>query len=85
MVLAAVAELGERGADPSNRQIANAAGIVDQGQTSRLLARLKGYGLLENTGGDAQGVPKAWHLTDKGLQITQTFRAHAHNHREVAS
>ncbi len=85
MVLAAVAELNGREASPSNRQVADAAEITDQGQISRLLRRLEGHGLIQNTGGQTQGAPNAWQLTDKGRQITQTFRAHAHNNREVAS
>ncbi|MGA7815107.1 hypothetical protein, partial [Caballeronia sp.] len=92
MVLTAVAELsarelapGGRGSAPSNREIADAAGVSDQGQISKLLRRLERLGLLENTGGQTQGIPNAWRLTDKGMQLTQTFRAHAHNNREVAS
>ncbi len=92
MVLAAVAELGARefapggwGSAPSNREIADAAGVSDQGQISKLLARLEGLGLLRNSGGATAGIPNAWHLTEKGRQITETFSAHAHNNREVAS
>jgi hypothetical protein len=45
-----------------------AAGIADQGQISKLLARLHSLGLLENTGGDhAKGEPNAWHLTARGV------------------
>jgi AcrR family transcriptional regulator/DNA-binding MarR family transcriptional regulator len=69
MVLATVAELSERGSDPSNRQISDAAGIRDQGQISKLLARLEGHGLLENTGGQTAGIPNAWHLTPRGEEI----------------
>jgi AcrR family transcriptional regulator len=69
MVLTAVAQLSERGSDPSNREVANAAGIADPGQTSKLLARLEGLGLLHNTGGQTQGVPNAWQLTSQGRQI----------------
>jgi AcrR family transcriptional regulator len=69
MVLAAVAELGERGSGPSNRQVADAAQVMDQGQISKLLARLEGVGLITNTGGHTQGVPNAWHLTPHGEEI----------------
>lgn len=68
-----------------NRQVADIAEITDQGQISRLLRRLEALGLLENTRGQTQGVPNAWQLTDKGRQLTQMFRAHAHNNREVTS
>jgi hypothetical protein len=74
MVLAAVAELSERGSDPSNRQISDAAGIRDQGQISKLLARLEGHGLLRNTGGQSLGVPNAWQLTFHGEEIAQAGR-----------
>jgi AcrR family transcriptional regulator/DNA-binding MarR family transcriptional regulator len=69
MVLAAVAELGGTGSAPSNREIGEAAGISDQGQISKLLARLEGHGLLQNTGGNTQGVPRAWRLTPRGEEI----------------
>ena len=50
-------------------------------------ARLGRLGLLENTGEGrhAKGEANEWRLTHKGLQVTQTIRAHAHNNREVAS
>ncbi len=63
------------GQAPSNRQVAAAAGIADQGQISKLLARLQTLGLIENTGGDhAKGEPNAWHLTAKGQSVTKTLR-----------
>jgi AcrR family transcriptional regulator len=69
LVLTAVAQLNERESDPSNREIASAAGVRDQGQISRLLARLEGLGLLVNTGGATAGVPNAWRLTPKAEAI----------------
>jgi hypothetical protein len=66
LVLTAVARLGELDSDPSNREISSAAGVKDQGQISRLLARLEGLGLLVNTGGATAGIPNAWCLTQKG-------------------
>jgi AcrR family transcriptional regulator len=54
----------------SNRRIAEVAEIVDQGQMSKLLARLHSLGLIENTGaGGAQGAPNAWALTDEGRRV----------------
>jgi AcrR family transcriptional regulator len=81
-VLEAVAE--RPGA--SNRIVGDRAGIQDQGQISKLLARLKHLGLLENTGegGNTKGEPNAWRLTPQGEQVTQTIRAHAHNNGQVA-
>ncbi|HEY5344334.1 MAG TPA: hypothetical protein VIJ66_11840 [Solirubrobacteraceae bacterium] len=61
-VLAAVAE--RPGAN--NRQVGVAAGVSDQGQMSRLLARLGGLGLLENRGTRELGAPYEWHLTVRG-------------------
>jgi AcrR family transcriptional regulator len=59
-------------ADPgsSNRSVADGAGITDQGQISKLLSRLQGLGLIENTGGGpARGEPNAWILTTKGWEV----------------
>jgi AcrR family transcriptional regulator len=54
----------------SNRQIALAAGIDDQGQASKLLARLKQLDLAENMGiGQVRGAPNAWMLTEKGIEV----------------
>lgn len=65
-VLAAVA----KHAGGSNRAVATAAGISDQGQISKLLARLQGLGLIENSGGcSVRGGPNAWILTAKGWDV----------------
>jgi AcrR family transcriptional regulator len=54
----------------SNRTIGEHAGIADQGQASKLLARLHKLGLIENRGGDpARGEPNAWILTNTGQQV----------------
>ncbi len=51
----------------SNREVADRAGIVDQGQVSKLLGRLQARGLIAKTGaGRTRGAPNAWHLTDRG-------------------
>lgn len=68
-VLAVVAELSEWGSSPTNRQIATAAGVKDQGQISKHLARLQTHGLLENTGGTGPGAPNAWRLTPRGEEL----------------
>jgi AcrR family transcriptional regulator len=58
----------------SNRQIADAAGVTDQGQISRLLNRLEGFALIENHGeGHTKGEPNAWMLTPRGQGITQAI------------
>jgi AcrR family transcriptional regulator len=54
----------------SNRTIGDTAGMPDQGQTSKLLARLHGLGLIENIGGGpVRGGPNAWTLTAKGWKV----------------
>jgi DNA-binding MarR family transcriptional regulator/AcrR family transcriptional regulator len=51
----------------SNREVAERAGIVDQGQVSKLLARLEGRGLIEKAGeARTRGAPNSWRLTDEG-------------------
>ncbi len=62
----------------SNKQIADSAGVSDQGQMSRLLARLQHLGLIENAGnGSARGAPNAWTLTTTGHRIEQTVNEQA--------
>lgn len=69
----------------SNRQVAERAGISDQGQVSKLLARLERLGLLANAGeGHAKGEPNAWSLTPKGRRVAQGICAHAPYRREAA-
>jgi AcrR family transcriptional regulator len=73
-VLAAIAALGGSRSTgrraPSNREVADAAGVSDQGQISKLLARLEHLGLIANDGeGQARGEPNAWCLTPKGLDV----------------
>jgi AcrR family transcriptional regulator len=59
----------------SNRLVANASGIADQGQISKLLHRLQTLGLVHNTGGDhTKGEPNAWSLTAKGEEVEQIIR-----------
>jgi AcrR family transcriptional regulator/DNA-binding MarR family transcriptional regulator len=62
----------------SNRAVGEAAGIVDQGQISKLLQRLESLGLIENKGaGHSKGEANAWQLTAKGLEVERTIRAEA--------
>jgi AcrR family transcriptional regulator len=75
-VLFAVAELGGRGCNPSSRQVADASGISDQGQMSKLLWRLEHLGLIANTvENHGRGAPNAWVLTPKGREIEQAIHA----------
>jgi AcrR family transcriptional regulator len=71
-VLVSIAALSGRGSHPSNREVGAAAGIDDQGQISKLLGRLEGLGLIENSGaGQVRGAPNAWALTKKGTEVEQ--------------
>ena len=73
-VLMAIAELGERGSHPSNREVGLASDVQDQGQISKLLTRLHKLGLIENApAGLARGAPNAWVLTVKGREIEQAI------------
>lgn len=59
----------------SNREVATAAGITDQGQISKLLARLQSLGLIQKTGGDhTRGERNAWSLTTTGHDVTKTIQ-----------
>jgi AcrR family transcriptional regulator len=58
----------------SNRAIADASGITDQGQISKLLARLERLGLIGNTGAPSgRGEPNAWRLTQLGWRVHTTI------------
>ncbi len=73
LVLEAIA--GQPGV--SNRIVAELAKVSDQGQISKLLARLERLGLIENTGaGHARGERNAWSLTVMGLRVAHGIRAH---------
>jgi AcrR family transcriptional regulator len=51
----------------SNREVADRAGIVDQGQVSKLLKRLHARGLIVKDGeAAARGAPNSWRLTERG-------------------
>ncbi len=73
-VLTTVAALSIGKSRPGNRKVADAAGVKDDGQISKLLHRLEGHGLLENSGGTAGGVANAWQLTPRGEEILQASR-----------
>jgi DNA-binding MarR family transcriptional regulator len=63
----------------SNRLVAEQAGIHDQGQISKLLARLERLGLTENTGdGHSKGESNAWRLTKLGWQVAQRLSPKTH-------
>jgi AcrR family transcriptional regulator len=70
----------------SNRAVAERAGISDQGQVSKLLARLERLGLMVNSGaGHTKGEPNVWTLTPLGCQVAQRLRVGEQSRREVAA
>ncbi len=62
----------------NNREVAQAAGLTDEGQASKLLARLERKGVVENVGiGAARGEPNAWLLTSSGQHALALIGASA--------
>jgi AcrR family transcriptional regulator len=60
----------------SSRQVADASGISDPGQISRLLARLHRNGLVQDGGvGPTKGMARAWSLTERGESVLQATGA----------
>ncbi len=56
----------------SNREVAAAAGLKDEGQTSKLLRRLEREGLVANVGlGHVFGESNAWLLTAAGQRVAE--------------
>ncbi len=69
----------------SNRAVADHAGISDQGQVSKLLARLERLGLTMNTGvGHLRGEANAWTLTGLGVEVAQRLVASNRDREQVA-
>jgi AcrR family transcriptional regulator len=62
----------------NNREVARAAGLADEGQTSKLLARLERKGVIENVGaGATRGEPNAWLLTESGRRALELLGRNA--------
>ncbi len=79
---ALVLQAAARAPGASNRVIGEGAGIADQGQISKLLARLERLGLLANTGaGPAKGEPNAWRLTGLGERVIEQLSLDAEGDR----
>jgi hypothetical protein len=76
-VLEVIATWDRRKPGPSNREIAEAAGIKDEGQMSKLLTRLEELGLAVVTGRGRHipGEPYAWSLTVKGWEVRRAIEA----------
>ena len=60
----------------SNREVADLVGIADQGQASKLLARLAHLGLLTNSE-PVKGERNKWTLTHAGRQVTRSIQSYA--------
>jgi AcrR family transcriptional regulator len=64
----------------NNREIAQAAGIADEGQASKLLGRLERHGVIENVGiGAARGEPNAWLVTRSGRRALELLANSLHS------
>ena len=61
----------------SNREVADRAGIVDQGQISKLLARLQAAEMIAKIGDGraTRGAPNSWRLTASGEALLGRVRA----------
>jgi AcrR family transcriptional regulator len=60
----------------SNKEVGEASGAQDQGQISKLLARLENLGLIRNDGvGPSKGASNAWTLTKRGREVQGAFVA----------
>ncbi|MFI5005434.1 MAG: hypothetical protein ACHQE6_10525, partial [Solirubrobacterales bacterium] len=59
----------------SNREIAEGAGVADQGQISKLLIRLASLDLIENVvETPGRGFANAWRITPKGEEIRRAVK-----------
>jgi chromosome segregation and condensation protein ScpB len=48
--------------------------VRDEGQISKLLARVERFGLIRNTGdGQAKGAANAWTLTPRGAELDRAL------------
>jgi AcrR family transcriptional regulator len=69
----------------SNRLLGEQADLHDQGQVSKLLARLERIGLLANTGeGHTKGEPNAWRLTGLGERVTEHLSLFREDRKDVS-
>ncbi len=59
----------------TNREVAAAAGVSDEGQVSRLLTRLRGLGLIHDPSNTRPGQRHSWRLTARGREALRESRA----------
>jgi AcrR family transcriptional regulator/DNA-binding PadR family transcriptional regulator len=75
MALRAIARLSAKGANPTNKEVAESIGVSGKGQVSLLMTRLASQGLVEDTAGHGRrGAPKAWRLTRHGKAVLDAHR-----------
>jgi AcrR family transcriptional regulator/DNA-binding MarR family transcriptional regulator len=75
MALQEIAKSSARGSYPSNLQVAQRIGISAKAAVSKMMSRLQGQGLIENTRGkDTKGIEKAWRLTAHGQAVLDAHR-----------
>ena len=70
-----IAEMNGRGIHPSNNDLCWATGDTNKGQMSKLVSRLQGLDLIENTSqnGNGQGGANAWRLTVCGRELERVI------------
>lgn len=69
----------------SNRLIGEGAGVPDQGQISKLLARLERFGLMANRDeGYVKGEANAWRLTPAGYSVVHALAVSAKDRERFA-
>jgi hypothetical protein len=72
--------------EASNCEVAMAAGVKDQGQISKLLARLKRLELITEGGtAHARGLTNAWRLTPRGEDVHRTMTSQLAHARASAN
>jgi AcrR family transcriptional regulator len=72
-----LAEQGEQGVYPSNREIGTAIGAVHKSQISKLLSQLQAEGLAVK-GPVEPGRPNEWRLTPRGEEIARALAGQEH-------
>jgi hypothetical protein len=70
-----LAEQGERGVHPSNREIGTAIGVGHKSQISRLLSQLQDDNLAVKRS-MGPGGPNEWRLTPRGEEIARALAGH---------
>src|SRR5262249_8314708 len=82
---ARVLEVAAQSPGASNREIAERAGIADQGQVSKLLARRERLGLLVNNGeSHTKSERNVWVLTARGERVAHGIRVGGRHCSEAA-